>query len=87
MTAPGHIEVTTVDDATPGPDEVVLEVAAVGLCGTDLHILAGEHGTLPVIPGHEVSGTIVALGTTVAEARGLSKPGGLNIGDRWKSRR
>lgn len=67
MTAPGAIEVTTVDDPTPERDEVIIEVAAVGLCGTDLHILAGEHGVLPVIPGHEVTGTIVATGTGVSD--------------------
>ena len=73
MTAPGQIEVTTLPDPTPRPGEVVLEVAAVGLCGTDLHVLAGEHGSLPVVPGHEVTGTVVALGDG---ARGV------RIGDR-----
>ena len=62
MTAPGAIEVTTIDDPAPGSDDVIVEVAAVGLCGTDLHILAGEHGVLPVVPGHEVTGTVVAAG-------------------------
>ena len=65
ITAPGTVEVTTVDDPAPARDEVVVEVAAVGICGTDLHILAGEHGRLPVIPGHEVSGTVVATGADV----------------------
>lgn len=73
IAAPGDIEVTTVDDPTPGPDEVIVEIAAVGLCGTDLHILAGEHGTLPVIPGHEMTGTIVGLGRDVT---------GFSAGDR-----
>jgi 2-desacetyl-2-hydroxyethyl bacteriochlorophyllide A dehydrogenase len=45
-----------------------VEVAACGLCGTDLHILEGEFApTLPVIPGHEFSGTVVALGSNVTE--------------------
>jgi len=69
MTAPQALEVTTIDDPTPGPDDVIVEVAAVGLCGTDLHILAGEHGTLPVVPGHEATGTIVALGSEVRHLR------------------
>ena len=69
MTAPGAIEVATVDDPTPGPDDVIVEVAAVGLCGTDLHILAGEHGVLPVVPGHEVTGTVVAAGAESGEVR------------------
>ncbi len=34
--------------------EVVIGVSACGLCGTDLHILHGEHApSLPVVPGHE----------------------------------
>jgi len=42
ITAPGKVEVTTVADPTPRPREVVVEVAACGICGTDLHILQGE---------------------------------------------
>lgn len=48
----GNVSVETVDDPTPGSGEVVVEVAACGLCGTDLHILDGEFApSLPVIPG------------------------------------
>jgi 2-desacetyl-2-hydroxyethyl bacteriochlorophyllide A dehydrogenase len=66
--APGKVEVTTVDDPTPGPRQVVVKVAACGLCGTDLHILRGEFApTLPVIPGHEFAGEIVAIGGQVTE--------------------
>jgi 2-desacetyl-2-hydroxyethyl bacteriochlorophyllide A dehydrogenase len=64
VTAPGHIEIAGVADPAPGPAQVVVEVAACGLCGTDLHILEGEFApTLPIVPGHEFSGTVVALGT------------------------
>ena len=73
MTAPGAIEVTTIDDPTPGPDDVIVEVAAVGLCGTDLHILAGEHGVLPVVPGHEVTGTVVAAGADRARCASVTE--------------
>jgi 2-desacetyl-2-hydroxyethyl bacteriochlorophyllide A dehydrogenase len=69
MTAPGVVEIASLDDPVPGPGEVVLDVAAVGLCGTDLHVLAGEHGRLPVVPGHEVTGTVVALGSGVDRLR------------------
>ena len=58
----------------PGPREVVVEVAACGLCGTDLHILQGEFApTLPIVPGHEFAGEVVALGADVTE---------LAVGDR-----
>ncbi|MFJ8023570.1 zinc-dependent alcohol dehydrogenase family protein [Streptomyces sp. NPDC096311] len=68
ITAPGKLEVTTVDDPAPGPREVVVSVTACGLCGTDLHILQGEFApTLPVIPGHEFAGEVVATGRDVTE--------------------
>ncbi len=70
ISAPGKVEVTTVDDPTPGPREVLIQVAACGICGTDLHILRGEFAPrLPVIPGHEFAGEIVAVGTGVVERR------------------
>jgi 2-desacetyl-2-hydroxyethyl bacteriochlorophyllide A dehydrogenase len=87
VTAPGSVEVTTVEDPVPGPGEVVIEVAACGLCGTDLHILQGEFApTLPVVPGHEFAGIVAALGAGAA-ARGTGGPGGpggsgLRVGDR-----
>jgi 2-desacetyl-2-hydroxyethyl bacteriochlorophyllide A dehydrogenase len=58
----------TVEDPVPGPREVVVEVAACGICGTDLHILEGEFApSLPIIPGHEFTGVVVATGTDVRE--------------------
>jgi 2-desacetyl-2-hydroxyethyl bacteriochlorophyllide A dehydrogenase len=68
--APGEVEVSTVDDPVPGPREVVVKVAACGLCGTDLHILKGEFApSLPVVPGHEFAGEVVAVGSAVTELR------------------
>ncbi|MEU5686909.1 alcohol dehydrogenase [Streptomyces venezuelae] len=62
----GKAVVGEVPDPTPGPRDVVVEVAACGLCGTDLHILQGEFApTLPVVPGHEFAGEVVALGGDV----------------------
>lgn len=70
ISAPGEVTVTTVDDPVPGPREVVVEVAACGICGTDLHILRGEFAPeLPVIPGHEFAGEVVAVGSSVTELR------------------
>lgn len=64
----GKAVVTEVPDPTPGPRQVVVEVAACGLCGTDLHILQGEFApSLPIVPGHEFAGTVVALGSGVSE--------------------
>jgi 2-desacetyl-2-hydroxyethyl bacteriochlorophyllide A dehydrogenase len=66
--APNEVEVMTVEDPTPGRRDVVVAVAACGICGTDLHILEGEFApTLPIIPGHEFAGTVVAVGSDVTE--------------------
>ncbi|MFI6475908.1 zinc-dependent alcohol dehydrogenase family protein [Streptomyces sp. NPDC050516] len=66
ISSPGVVSVETVDDPAPGPREVVVQVAACGLCGTDLHILQGEFApSLPIVPGHEFAGEVVALGAEV----------------------
>ena len=47
----------------PGPGELLVEVAACGVCRTDLHIADGElAGPRPIVPGHEIVGRVVALG-------------------------
>jgi (R,R)-butanediol dehydrogenase / meso-butanediol dehydrogenase / diacetyl reductase len=54
----------------PGPGEVQIDVAYTGICGTDLHILHGDMDarvTMPAVLGHEMSGTIVAVGDGVEE--------------------
>ena len=64
--APGKIVYREAPHPTPGPGEVVLRVAAAGLCGTDLHIYRGEYEAIyPIIPGHEFSGAITAVGEGV----------------------
>lgn len=74
ISAPGVVTIETVDDPEPGAGEVVVQVAACGLCGTDLHILQGEFApSLPLVPGHEFAGTVVAYGHGVT---------GLALGDR-----
>jgi 2-desacetyl-2-hydroxyethyl bacteriochlorophyllide A dehydrogenase len=62
------VEVTTVDDPAPDDRQVVVEVAGCGICGTDLHILQGEFApTLPIVPGHEFAGEVVAVGGDVRD--------------------
>ncbi|HEX7023014.1 MAG TPA: zinc-binding dehydrogenase [Trueperaceae bacterium] len=57
-----------VPEPAPGPHQVVLDVAACGICGTDLHILQGEYrARLPVTLGHEAAGTLAALGEGVRD--------------------
>ncbi|NLU72835.1 zinc-dependent alcohol dehydrogenase family protein [Streptomyces sp. HNM0575] len=70
----GKVGLTTVPDPTPGPRQVVVKVAACGLCGTDLHIRQGEFApSLPLVPGHEFAGEVVGTGAEVTE---------LAVGDR-----
>ena len=59
----------------PGPGEILVEVAACGVCRTDLHVVDGEldKPKLPLVPGHEIVGRVTALGSGVA---------GLAIGQR-----
>jgi propanol-preferring alcohol dehydrogenase len=51
----------------PGPGQILLDVHACGVCRTDLHILDGEldRPKLPLIPGHQIVGTVTALGAGV----------------------
>jgi alcohol dehydrogenase, propanol-preferring len=53
---------------SPGPGEVLLRVSACGVCRTDLHILDGDlpSPSLPIIPGHEIVGTVVSAGAQSA---------------------
>jgi (R,R)-butanediol dehydrogenase / meso-butanediol dehydrogenase / diacetyl reductase len=54
----------------PQPDEVQLKVSHCGICGTDLHIYHGvmdKRVTFPQIMGHEVSGTVAAIGENVTD--------------------
>jgi 2-desacetyl-2-hydroxyethyl bacteriochlorophyllide A dehydrogenase len=63
---PGTIEIRDVPDPAPGPTDVVVRPAAVGICGTDLHIMDGEFApAFPIVPGHEFAGEIVAVGSAV----------------------
>ena len=55
----------------PGPREVLIRVHACGVCRTDLHIVDGEltHPKLPLVPGHEIVGTVAAVGAAVERLR------------------
>ena len=69
------LEWTELEDRQPGPDEIRLRVLACGVCRTDLHVIDGElpEPRLPIIPGHEIVGTIDQVGPGVD---------GLRVGDR-----
>ena len=51
----------------PGATQILLEVSACGVCRTDLHIVDGDiRGAMPIVPGHEVVGRVVAKGDDVS---------------------
>jgi alcohol dehydrogenase, propanol-preferring len=51
----------------PGPGEILVKVSACGMCFTEVNLLHGHYpfATFPVIPGHEITGTVAALGPGV----------------------
>jgi 2-desacetyl-2-hydroxyethyl bacteriochlorophyllide A dehydrogenase len=66
VVTPGTLSVESVPDPAPGPLDVVVRPAAVGICGTDLHIMDGEFApSFPIVPGHEFAGEIVGVGSAV----------------------
>ncbi|GAB4563533.1 MAG: alcohol dehydrogenase catalytic domain-containing protein [Anaerolineae bacterium] len=70
-----QITIGTCAPREPGPDEVQIEVAYCGICGTDLHIFHGlmdRRVRIPQVIGHEMSGRVHAVGSNVQ---------GLHVGD------
>jgi alcohol dehydrogenase, propanol-preferring len=57
----------------PGPGEVLIRVHACGVCRTDLHVIDGDirDGRYPVVPGHQIVGTVVEAGAEVALKTGV----------------
>lgn len=55
----------------PGRHQVQIRIHACGVCRTDLHVIDGEltHPELPLVPGHEIIGTVTALGAAVRNVR------------------
>ena len=72
-----QLKVEEVNLPVVGEHEVLVEVKACGVCGTDVHIYEGDEGAAPVTPptilGHEFSGIIVETGSEVK---------GFHVGDR-----
>lgn len=68
---PDVFDVREIPVPSPQANEVLVQVALCGICGTDLHVMSGEYAPVryPVIPGHEFAGTVVAVGTQVNASR------------------
>jgi L-iditol 2-dehydrogenase len=69
LTEAKKFEFKTVDDPTPKDNEVLVKVKACGICGSDVHGYDGSTGRRipPIIMGHEASGEIEAVGSSVKD--------------------
>ncbi|PVY33801.1 NAD(P)-dependent alcohol dehydrogenase [Williamsia muralis] len=74
LTAPGSLTIEQREVPSPDPGDVLVQVSAVGVCGSDTHYY--RHGRIgdfvvssPLVLGHEAAGRIVAVGSGVPESR------------------
>lgn len=75
FTAPKQVDIIDIPEPQSGPEDVLLGVHTIGLCGSDLNAYRGLFSltTYPRIPGHEISGIIIEKGKNV--------PNSINVGD------
>lgn len=67
MTEVKKLQLIDAPKPSPGPDEVLVKIMAVGICGSDIpRILKYGSHVLPIIPGHEFAGEIVSVGNEVS---------------------
>src|SRR5690348_8376203 len=69
LDAPGQcLNSRTLPCPQPGPDQLLIKIAACAVCRTDLHVVDGElpDPKLPLIPGHEIVGRVVARGANAS---------------------
>jgi threonine dehydrogenase-like Zn-dependent dehydrogenase len=67
---PGRVEIVELPKPRLGPEDVLIEIHYVGLCGSDLNTYRGHFSLVayPLIPGHEIGGVIAAKGSAVPDA-------------------
>ena len=81
LDAPGQaVQIRTLPCPQPTADQLLIKVAACAVCRTDLHVVDGDlpNPKLPIIPGHEIVGRVVARGpmpTTLQLATGSGSHG------------
>jgi propanol-preferring alcohol dehydrogenase len=73
------LQLTDVPIPSPGPKQLLVKVEACGVCRTDLHVADGElpSPVIPIIPGHQIVGTVVGVGSDA------KTPLGTRIGIPW----
>ena len=77
------LSLQNVPEPSPGPGEIRVRVRVCGICRTDLHVIEGDlpPRRLPLIPGHQVVGTVEALGEGARRF-----PVGERVGIAWLAR-
>ena len=62
-----HLEIADLPNPTPGPGEILVRVAACGICGSDVHGYDGSSGRRipPIVMGHEAAGRVAKVGPQV----------------------
>jgi L-iditol 2-dehydrogenase len=67
LTEYNHLEVKDLPAPLPDADEILIQVSACGICGSDVHGYDGSTGRRvpPIVMGHEAAGTVVAVGSEV----------------------
>jgi threonine dehydrogenase-like Zn-dependent dehydrogenase len=75
VTGPGVVELRDEPEPRVGPDEVLVQVGACGLCTMERRLFLGEKQVYPVAPGHEVAGRIVETGSAVRDLAGSPQVG------------
>ncbi len=82
MLQPGQIEIREFEKPTPADDALLLQVDKVGICGSDKHMYLGHTALkFPVIPGHEVVGTVAEIGKNANQVMNVMG-GPIKAGDR-----
>lgn len=72
MISPGTITIKNVDKpSATGPDEILVKIKRIGICGSDIHVYHGNHPftPYPVVQGHEYSGEVISVGNKVTKVK------------------
>jgi len=71
MTAPKIIEFDKTEIPEIGPDDVLIKIMQIGVCGSDIHVYHGIHPytSYPIVQGHETSGKVVKVGSAVTSLK------------------
>jgi propanol-preferring alcohol dehydrogenase len=75
---PGQaLKMAEIDRPEPGPNQIRVRVHACGVCRTDLHVVDGDltEPVLPVVPGHQIVGTVDKVGSNVTDLKPGAKVG------------